>query len=379
MNRHVKRIVAVLALSLGASGSAGEPAPASPAPTSTPTPAPDPVAAAAELPKKIAAGTGGFFLPGLLLQGWFTYDQSDITTSTFRVRRAEISAKGEVVPGLVAYQVMFDPSRVREPVNTTVPVAGVPGQTVTVKQFPGSASVFQDVFVTLLSPWADVSIGQFKIPVSWEGYNSSSKLILPERSLVASAYGDRRDVGLRVAKSFKGWSYSLGVFNGATSNNLDTNNAKDVALRLEAYPIDGLTLAAVGYASIGERLSPGTRDRWELDARYERGPLLFQSEYIHARDGGGPGWAEAHGFYAAAGYMLTDKLQPVVRVGYVDPDLARDLDPVADRIDEAWEFNAGLNYYVHKHEAKVQLAYQRVQFDTRAPLNEVILAAQVAF
>jgi len=254
-----------------------------------------------------------------------------------------------------------------------------PGETVNVKQFPASGSVFQEVFITALSPWADVSIGQFKIPVSWEGYNSSSRLILPERSLVAAAYGDKRDLGLRVAKTFKRWGYSLGVFNGATSNNLDTNNSKDVALRLEAYPAEGLTLAAVGYASIGERLSASTRDRWEFDARYERGPLLFQSEYIHARDGGGAVWTEAHGFYAALGYMVTDKLQPVVRVGYVDPNLARDLDPTADKADEAWEFNLGLNYYLHKHEVKVQLAYQRVQYDMKTALDEAILAGQVAF
>jgi hypothetical protein len=379
----MRRMIAVMALTLGAAGGAAEadqPAPA-------PAPPPGPVATAAEIPKKIAAGTNGVFQPGVNLQAWFVYDQTDgdattpsAITNSFRIRRAEMNAKGEILPGMVAYGVVLDLARVREPVNTTIPVTGAAaGETVTVKQFPAPGSIFQDVYVTYLTPWAEVSIGQFKVPVSWEGYNSSAKLLFPERALVSSAYGDKRDIGLKVTKSFKGWSYFAGVYNGATSNNLDTNNSKDVSLRLEAYPIDGLMLGAVGYASVGERLAPTTRDRWEFDARYERGPFLFQSEYIHARDGGGAGWVEAQGAYVAAGYMVTDKLQPVVRVGFLDPDVHKDLDPVADKADEAWDVNVGVNYYLQKHEAKLQVAFQRVQYDVKAPLNELIVAAQVSF
>ncbi|HYV46411.1 MAG TPA: porin [Myxococcaceae bacterium] len=366
----LRRIVVALVLAFAGSTLAADP-PAEPAPA----PAANPIA---ELPKKIAVGTNGLFQPGLLLQGWFVFDQTDVPANTFRIRRAEVSAKGEIVPGMVGYNVMFDPSRVREPTNTTLTDSN--GDTVTVKTFPGAASAFQDVYLTFLSPVADVSVGQFKIPVSWEGFNSSAKLILPERSLVGVAYGDKRDIGIRVTKTFKNWMYSAGVFNGAVSNNLDTNNSKDLGLRLEVYPIEGLTLAGVGYASIGERLAPTTRDRWEFDARYERGPLLFQSEYIHAYDGGGAGRVEAQGFYGVFAYLVTDKIQPVIRVGYLDPNVARDLDPVADKgADEGWEFNAGVNYYLQKHEAKLQLAYQRVQYDVKTPLNEVILAAQVWF
>jgi hypothetical protein len=232
---------------------------------------PEPANPIAEVPKKIAVGTNGLFQPGLLLQGWYVFDQVDATgtapgsiANTFRVRRAEIALKGEIIPGMVAYNVMFDPARVREPTNTTATDSG--GDTVTVKAFPGAAAVFQDLYVTFIHPFADVSIGQFKIPVSWEGYNSSAKIVFPERSLVGSAYGDKRDLGIRVTKTFKNFMYSAGIFNGAVSNNLDTNNSKDLGLRLEYYPLDGLTVAAVGYASIGERLSATTKDRWEFDA-----------------------------------------------------------------------------------------------------------------
>ncbi|MGA9519932.1 MAG: hypothetical protein WBV82_00630 [Myxococcaceae bacterium] len=44
-----------------------------------------------------------------------------------------------------------------------------------------------------------------------------------------------------------------GVYNGAALNNLDDDNAKDAALRLEAYPLDGFVLAGVVYSSFGQR------------------------------------------------------------------------------------------------------------------------------
>ena len=63
--------------------------------------------------------------------------------------------------------------------------------------------------------YLDASIGQFKIPVSYEGYNSSSKLLFAERAPVSRKYGDVRDMGLRLAN-----------FNGTTLDNLDNNKQK---------------------------------------------------------------------------------------------------------------------------------------------------------
>jgi hypothetical protein len=339
----------------------------------------------AEPPRKLAVGTKGFLQPGILLQGWFLADRADETTSTFRIRRAELHLKGEIIPGRVGYAVMIDPAKVLEFQKEEVPVTGqepppTTAGSVEVKQPVGAVSMFQDFFITYMTPYADVSIGQFKIPVSWEGYNSSSKLLFAERALVAREFGDKRDLGVRVAKSFQRFGYSAGVFNGPTLNNLDTNNAKDAALRLEGYPVKGLVLAGVVYGSIGQRGEPGTKDRYEADVRFERGPLLVQSEYIRAHDVGSSGTAvDAQGFYGAAAWTLLDVLQPAVRVGYLDPDVDKDLDPVADKKDEVWHFDVGLNYLLGKHAAKLQLDYSRFQFDDATANNELILAVQVSF
>jgi len=339
-------------------------------------------------PTKLSVGTGGLFQPGLLLQGWILMNHGDGTASTFRARRAEVHLKGEIVPGRVSYALMIDPAKVLEFRDTALPVANQnpppldpeSPETVTAKQPVSAISVLQDFFITYKMPYVDISLGQFKIPVSWEGYNSSSRLLFPERALVSREFGDKRDLGLRLAKTFRYVGYSAGVFNGAALNNLDANNDKDLGLRLEGYPTSGLTVAGVVYASLGAR-SANVKDRYEADLRFERGPFLVQVEYIRARDLGSVGPAvEAHGFYGAAAWTFLDGFQSCLRVGFVDPDVARDVDPaVAGGKDEVWHVDAGLNYYVRKNEAKLQLAYSRFQYDNRTTQDEVILAAQAGF
>jgi Phosphate-selective porin O and P len=374
------------------------PAPVAPPPT-TPPPAPavatPPPAAAASAPvavaKKLAVGTSGLFQPGVTLQSWLCLDDAEACASvpglgdgTFRIRRAELSLKGEIMPGVVSYQVMFDPSRVLEPQTTTVAVspAASPASTVSVKQPMTPTSAMQDLYITYLNPYVEVSTGQFKNPVSWEGYNSAAKLLFPERATVSSKFGDKRDLGLRFTKTFSKWMYSAGVFNGGGLNSLDGNDQKDLALRLEVYPITGLTLGAVTYDSVFQREKVGTKDRWEADVRFERWNFLFQGELIAARDRVGIAkpvvWAR--GFYAAVAYMLPGHFQPAVRVGYFDPDTRIDVDPtMASGSDELTHVDVGLNYYVRSNEVKLQAVVSRIQFDQKAGEDQAIVAAQVSF
>ncbi len=344
--------------------------------------------AAGAPPRRLGVGSEGLFQPGLLLQSWFLFDRATETTSTFRLRRAEIHLKGEIVPRLVSYALMIDPAKVLEFQGATIGVANqdpppadpANPETVTVRQPVSAVSALQDFFITLQTPYVEVSIGQFKIPVSWEGYNSSSRLLFPERALVSRAFGDQRDLGVRLTKSFRYAGYSAGVFNGAALNNLDNNNDKDLALRLEAYPIGGLVLGGVLYASVGERAA-NVKERYEADLRFERGPFLLQAEYIRAHDVNRTGTpVDAQGFYAAVAWTFRDVLQPSLRAGYLDPDIGRDLDPAAPGgRDEVWHFDVGVNYYFRKHEAKLQLVYSRFQYDDRAAIDEVLLGAQVSF
>jgi hypothetical protein len=355
--------------------------PATPQPTAA-TPEPT----APEPPRQLEVGSGdGWFRPGILLQGWYTADitgtSADEITNTFRIRRAEFSAQGDIVPGWVTYKLMIDVARVLEFGSANIDVTPAdpdnPDEQVTVRQPVSPVSIFQDYFVTFTVPYVDISLGQFKIPVSWEGYNSSSRLLFPERAAVSRLLGDRRDLGLRLAKKFDYFGYSAGIFNGAGQNNYDTNNSKDLALRLEAYPLEGLTVAGVAYLSVGDREQSGTRDRYEGDLRFERWGMLFQGEYIYGHDVNSSGAdVYSQGFYAALAYTIAGIVQPMARVGYFDPNVDED---GTGNNDELWQIDAGVNWYLQGNDAKLSVSYSRYQYDTRTPNNQLIVAAQVAY
>jgi hypothetical protein len=373
----------------------------------TPPPPPPPAPASAPAPKKLSVAKdspGASFTPGLLMQGWFVYDKTsrtaagetvDLSVSTFRIRRLEIYGSGDMIPGLVKYKFMFDPSRARDTqiTQTAVDASGAP---VTIRTPSGVVSALQDFYITFPSELADLSIGQFKNTVSWEGYASSTKIILPERAFLSNLIGGVRDIGLRLDKTFQKFSYSLNLFNGAGQNTLDTNNQKDISLRVEVYPIPGLTIAGATYDSIGYRTRAGTKDRWEGDLRYESGPFLFQSEYIHTRDVIGSTSIDGQGFYAAVAFRLGEigsgkwkgVLQPAARFAFYDPNTAVNLDPMTVAAsnfggnDERMDYEVGLNYYLRAYEVKFQVGYDRQQFDNKDvknPINEVIVAAQIGY
>jgi hypothetical protein len=293
--------------------------------------------------------------------------------------------KGEIVPKLVAYGLVIDFARLLEPVDTPLTVSGGM-DTVTAKQpsANGTSSVVNDFYITLMSEYVDASIGQFKIPISWEGMNSSAKLIFAERALVSRLYGDRRDMGAKFTKTFKYFGYYAGIFNGAGQNQVELVRSKDATARLEAYPVEGLTIAVAGYSTFMYRKQSGSKDRLEGDIRYESGPVLVQAEYIRGTDkpvGGGTGLT-GQGFYIAGGYYVLDNLQPVVRFGWVDPNTKANADPTMTKglvIDEVVTYEVGLNYYISKQEAKLLLNYSRFQYQDAHPNNEVIFGAQTWF
>ena len=385
----VQRLDAALAQRAKA---AEPPPPAAPAPAKPPS---------ADAPAEVTVAKTGFFQPSANLQVWAIASHltssatpNESWTNGLRIRRAELKIKGEIVRKTFGYMVMFDPARLLDFANKTVPVSGeTPAPTtagsVSVAQPPagGATSILQDVALTYLNDYADVSVGQFKIPVSLEGSGSASKLYLPERALVSRKYGDRRDLGIKAEKKFEHFGYTLGLYNGEGQNKLDSNDQKDLTLRLEAYPIKDLTLAVVGYTGLTERKEVGTKDRVEGDVKVEKNGVLLQAEYIRGWDMTGSTAAhkriQGQGFYVLAGYTLFDKLQPVVRIGSLDPEIGHDEHGAAavDANDETTSYEVGVNYYFKSHDAKLQLAGGLFDPEQRSQHTrfDLILAAQVAF
>ena len=393
----VRTLVSAIALALlapVAQAQPAEPVPPPPAPAAElpppPPPAPEPASPAAivvakpvpPLPAALAAGTKATFKPGVLLQThafWDYVDRAtgDKTTNTFRIRRAELTAKGDILPKLFTYSFMFDTARLLEPRDVAV---GTPPVNIKQPVAGGATSILQDVFITYNSAYADVSMGQFKTPVGWESYNPTAKTLFPERSIVSTTFADKRDIGFRIAKTFDSFGYSAGLFNGTYQNNLDNNQPKDGALRLEYYPIKGMTIAGVAYGTLWQTKELNARRRYEADLRYEQGMFLFQSEYIYARDRKAKGafsntLVKGQGLYAAAGVRILEDLQICARFDYVDPDTA----DVVDK-DHTKGYEGQIVYYLQGHEAKFHLTYAHFEYASgsgKDALNQVTFAAQL--
>jgi hypothetical protein len=361
--------------------------PAAP-PELLPKPAPDlPVAS------KLGISKDGFWQPGANLQFWaFGANQAGQTSTTLRIRRAELRVKGEIIPKVFGFNVMIDPSRVLDTPKATLPVTAAakgdpsPGS-VAVSNQGSTVTILQDFYVTLMSDYADVSVGQFKIPISLEGYGSASKLLFPERAVVSRRFGDQRDLGIRIEKKLcKNFYYYAGLFNGEGQNRLDTNSQKDVALRLEVYPVDGITIGAVGYAGVHRRDTSPTKDRIEGDFKLDLSNVLIQAEYIHGWDGPtAVARKESAGVYATLGYTFLGKVQPLFRIGAFDSDVRRNLPGGIERTnsapftDEVTTYEFGLNYFLRGNDAKLQASWSKFVFPNETNRGEVILAAQAAF
>ena len=367
-----------------------------PAAQAEPAPLPAPLEPPKEekpsAPDRVSTGkNGGFFQPLALLQIWgvATHVENQKTTSTFRLRRAELGAKGEILPKLLTYRVVFDLAKTPTFTTSTsqVPVTAADGGpspgTVAVSSAALGAdrSTLQDAYMTYLSDYADVTIGQFKIPVSLQALQSNAKLLFPERSRVTREYGDRRDIGIRVDKKIADvFYYNVGLFNGQGQSVTDADRAKDLALRLEAYPIPGLTVGGLAYGTVAAG-NGVARNRVEGDVRLELADLIVQGEYIHAWTGPKTRRLEGHGAYGEVAYLIAGQFQPAARIGFLDTN-TNNLKPASiseTGVQEQYEL--GLNYLVKGgvYDGKLTAAFAYYSQEHGPDTSELTLQAQATF
>jgi len=337
------------------------------------------------LPEKLGVNKfGGFFQPSALIQFWGQYShvEGEASDTTFRLRRVEVRAKGEIVPKMVSYFVNFDLTKVFSTSTTSAAVTGsgaMPPGTVTVPTVAADRSPLQDATITYITDYADVSVGQFKIPVSLEANQSASKLLFPERSRVVREFGDRRDIGVKVEKKIQDvFFYHVGLYNGQGQNVIDSDRSKDAGLRLEVYPIKGLLIGGVAYGTIFDRESM-VRDRLEADLRLEMANLIVQGEFIAATTGPKARRQKGQGAYGAIAYTFIERLQPVFRAGILDINTN---DLPARTVQESGvqrQFELGLNYFLRGDAVKLTLAGALYSQEHGVDTSELTFQSQVVF
>lgn len=328
-------------------------------------------------PHGVQAGFGRIKFNGLL-QAWY-YSGDTGFDDTFRIRRTELKFTGEVNPQ-VKWTAMIDPSKGLSLNNTVTTLSGTPVlRETSVNQ---GSRILQDAFITLgYFKHLSLNIGQFKIPLSLEGLQSSAGLDT-ERALFASdrvrggSYGDIRDIGVMAYGPISSQlDYQLGVFNGSgdTQNDLDRNDQKAVAGRLVYKPAvaPGLQLGASGVWGNGERAERPRRDRLGAELLYQRGPLTLKGEYMTGKDGP----IARAGYYAHFAWHFTPQWEAIARYDTWDPDTADESTAVS--VTER-DYIAGFNYFIDGSHVKLQFNYVRKTFenDLIGPFNQAVLRLQ---
>lgn len=274
------------------------------------------------------------------------------------------------------------------------------------------AGAFDKAVFTAETAFGKFDVGYQKVMFGYEENTSSSQLFPVERSMttrywaesennrrlglgarhVGVHYSDRKTLGEGGQGDLR---YGVSVVNARQGYN-------DVAINDFGF----YAFASLGWKPIGVTLGVNAFDnqRFETAAnalggatgvnpylRWELGSLTLVGEYItsdigtHTKAPGSPtgtngtvGQVERRpsGYNATAAYKLTDSLEFVARYSVLDTDGRglrvgdgfRDVQSTGvttTTYNEADSVFLGLNYYFNKHNAKIQLGYERANLEGR--------------
>ena len=208
-------------------------------------------------PQDGQSGFGQIEFSGLL-QAWYSSGDAGFD-DTFRIRRTELKFTGEALRQL-NWTVMVDPAKLLS-------------QNPNVNRARG---ILQDAFITLsFHQRLNLNVGQFKVPLSLEGLQSSAGLDT-ERALFISdrarggAYGDVRDIGVMAYGPLTDQlDYKLGFFDGSGDTRDEVRNEqKAVAGRVSYRPtfLPGLQVGTSGLRGNGATIEHARRDRLGADS-----------------------------------------------------------------------------------------------------------------
>jgi phosphate-selective porin OprO/OprP len=313
-----------------------------------------------------------------------------------------------------------------------------------VPDFGGGQAVLQDAYVDArFAPAFRLRAGKFKAPFGLERLQSASNLLFVERALPTSI-APNRDVGIQVhGEVARGiLAYAVAVQDGVPdggSIDADTNDGKDVVLRLFALPLQrrthgphlGLGLAvssgtqqgpAPSYRTPAQQpfftyaagvAAGGQRRRISPQAYVYAGPFGLIAEYARSRQrlargidrfdvtnaawqvaasvfltGEKAGWgpvSPARPFDPSQKYWGAVELAVRAHALDVDDDIfARGLADPARAASKAAAWAVGLNWHLNRY-VKYVLNFERTRFDggaaagDRRAENALLVRAQVAF
>lgn len=205
--------------------------------------------------------------------------------------------------------------------------------------FAGTPKLIDAYAEIKIAYYLNFTIGQAKIPFSFESLATADKMESINRSQVVEALvgwntdviGNQngRDIGVQAGGSFGKYAnrflfdYKIGVFNGSGINVADKNRNKDIVGRLIAHPVKGLDFGGSFYSGVGNFGTPTAtnqdRNRYGVELNYEYKRFFVRGEFIEGKDGA----INRNGWYAQTGYFLIPaKLQLILKYDIYDPNTA---------------------------------------------------------
>lgn len=247
-----------------------------------------------------------------------------------------------------------------------------------------------------------VRLGQFKHSFSMENPLSPTMLELVDVYSQAALYlaGEGpdplngvnygRDMGLMVYGSLfnSHLLYELAVMNGQGINCRDGNNNKDLIVKLDFRPIEGLRIVgsaqkgkghAVGVAAWNPEVQLGDdyrRDRVSIGAEWKHpteagkasasGGISIRGEYMAGKDGD----VTSRGGYLTGSVALGKGVDLIASADYYDHNISMDYGQT--------QLTGGLQYWFYK-KCRLQLQYTRTFSEYQDDYNWLQAQVQVAF
>ena len=297
----------------------------------------------------------------------YNFDGAD-NENTFRFKRARLGVRGTVYNDF-SYYFMMEAS----------PFIGGDDQ---------EDVYLMDAFVTYNADnWAKISVGTYKQPFSLDVATPCHALPTIERSIVADQLvSPQRDFGIGVfgGNQYNKLNYAIALMNGRGLKIVDNNTKKDIIGRATYRVTSYLTVGGsfrYGYPKLNN--VEDSRTTYGGEFLVELNKLRVQGEYIHdegayqAGASGGCGSTPidldgltSEGAYIMGSYNITDKIQPVFKYEYFDPNV-----DLKNNSDYQERMTFGVNYFFND-KVRFQLNYL-ANIETVVNVDNDVLLAQV--
>lgn len=316
------------------------------------------------------AGNDSISAPSVKIFGYiqpqFDYNFTDgDQENSFKFKRARIGALGKIYNDF-SYYFMLE----------TSPFIGSSGD-----------AYLMDAFVSYTKyNWAKISVGSFKQPFSLEVATPCHSLTTIDRSIVADQLvAPQRDFGLMVlgGNKYTKFNYWAALMNGTGLGQVDGNTKKDIVGRATYKLTDFLTIGGsfrLGYPipnnNDDDRTTLGGEFLVKLDKLKIQGEYIYDEGAYFLGASGGCGATpvalgeKRDGAYIMAAYDVKEKIQPVFKYEFFDPDLD-------NKDDGSYQerMTLGVNYFFNE-KVRFQLNYQ-ANIDTVINNDNDALLAQM--